>query len=386
MSDRERTQWGWCPRLAAALGVGAALLAAGVLAQRQGHSGLNIDEETGAVYRLQEAQFSADTQALQSGYGRDVLLALQSRYYEIETERARLPGREGDPVDRIALGWRDLDRSSASADVLGARRHFEAAARADPNSVEAALGVGSTYLVEFHGYYSAAPQAALDGAERALKRALGLAPDNPRVLSAWADVLLLRGRPDDAFWVWRRALEIAPESPGAQLRLASALVRQGRYEEAEGRLALLADLRPYQVRRQQVLSQTLAEAAFAQGRDDEAYRILKHWAAEFPASGMPHAPDQNGAAGTRGFGPFNSTADEAKVQADAIQQAHAPDQNGAAGTRGFGDYQGMKDPARVAAEAVDTANAPDQNVAGGSKVDSKVVSTMPAHPATTASK
>ena len=42
------------------------------------------------------------------------------------------------------------------------------------------------------------------------------------------------------------------------------------------------------MRRQQNLNQALADAAFAQGRDDEAYRILTHWAVEFPGSGRPY--------------------------------------------------------------------------------------------------
>ncbi|SEB25581.1 hypothetical protein [Variovorax sp. YR216] len=91
-----------------------------------------------------------------------------------------------------------------------------------------------------------------------------------------------------------------------------------------------------------------------------------------------HAPDQNGAAGTRGFGPFTSTADPEKVRREAVETANAPDQNGATGTRGFGDFKGTADPAAVAAGARETASAPDQNVASGSKFNSKVPpSTLP---------
>jgi predicted Zn-dependent protease len=46
-------------------------------------------------------------------------------------------------------------------------------------------------------------------------------------------------------------------------------------------------LRPYQ-RRQQWLRQTVADLAFAQGRDDEAYEILRTWAAESPNNGRPY--------------------------------------------------------------------------------------------------
>lgn len=95
-----------------------------------------------------------------------------------------------------------------------------------------------------------------------------------------------------------------------------------------------------------------------------------------------HAPDQNGAAGTRGFGPFTSTVDPEKVRQDAVNTANAPDQNGAAGTRGFGEFKGATDPAAVAAAAKEAAAAPDQNVASGSKFNSKVPpSTLP-NPAT----
>jgi hypothetical protein len=95
-----------------------------------------------------------------------------------------------------------------------------------------------------------------------------------------------------------------------------------------------------------------------------------------------HAPDQNGSAGTRGFGPFKSTADPEKVHQEAVNTANAPDQNGAAGTRGFGEFKGATDPAAVAAAAKEAASAPDQNVASGSKFNSKVPpSTLP-NPAT----
>ena len=88
-----------------------------------------------------------------------------------------------------------------------------------------------------------------------------------------------------------------------------------------------------------------------------------------------HDPDQNGAAGTRGFGEFKGTADPAQVAAQAREAAGAPDQNGAAGTRGFGEFKGTADPARVATEAREAASAPDQNVASESKVNSRVVPT-----------
>lgn len=118
------------------------------------------------------------------------------------------------------------------------------------------------------------------------------------------------------------------------------------------------------------LSMSVAQAQSAPvGRSVEEVRA--------EAVATAHAPDQNGAAGTRGFGEFKGQADPAKVAADAREAASAPDQNGAAGTRGFGEFRGTADPAEVAAGARDAASAPDQNVAGESKVNSRVVSSRP---------
>lgn len=90
-----------------------------------------------------------------------------------------------------------------------------------------------------------------------------------------------------------------------------------------------------------------------------------------------HAPDQNGSAGTRGFGEFKGTADPAQVAAQAREAASDRDQNGAAGTRGFGEFKGTADPAAVAAGAREAASAPDQNVASESKVNSRLVPAQP---------
>lgn len=243
---------------------------------------------TGAVYRLTEGEFHSDADATRPQFGRQVLSALQSRYYEIEVSKARESRRSIRPVDRLALAWYDLDRGRSRADLESARRHLEAATLADPYSVEAMLALGVSHLSEFYLFYSASPQATLEQAEQILKRALELAPDNTQVLSAWAEVLMLHEREDEAMWVWRRALDVESENPVTSLRIAGALVRQGRAEDAQRHLEKVTDLRPFQTRRQQSLNQILADAALATGRDEEAYRILKQWAAEFPSSARPH--------------------------------------------------------------------------------------------------
>lgn len=214
--------------------------------------------------------------------------ALSARYYEIETVRARLPGHERDPVDVLALAWRDLDRGNTQEELEHARSEFEFAVSADPNSVEASTGLGLAHLAQFYCLCSPAPREKLDVAEKAVRRALDLAPDGPQSLIAWADILLLRQRPEEALRVWRKALDIAPDYQNAHVRIASALIKQGQLTEARTHLARVTDLRPYQMRRQQWLFQSLADAAFSQGHDDEAYEILRNWTAEFPNNGRPY--------------------------------------------------------------------------------------------------
>ena len=238
------------------------------------------------VYLLHQGDFKNEDESERLSYAQRVLGALHARYYEIETARARLPGRDKDPVDSIVLGWRYLDRGSQE-DIQNAQRHFEFAAIADPSSVNATVGLGAAHLLEFYYFYSDAPRAKLDATEKLLKRALDLAPDQTMNLVAWAELLLLRQKPEEAFWVWQRALEISPDDQNAHLRLGAGLLRQGRYAEATQHISRVTELRPYQ-RRQQWLKQTLADLAFAQGRDDEAYEILRTWAAESPNNGRPY--------------------------------------------------------------------------------------------------
>ena len=243
---------------------------------------------SGAVLRLHEDQFESDEEAMRSDYGNAVVRALRARYYEIETARAVLPEHEKDPVDVVSLAWRDLDSGNSTEERESARSRFAFAVKADPNSEDASYGLGLAYLAQFYCLCSASPREKLDLAEKALNRALKLAPDNPQSLAAWADILLLRQRPDEALRVWRNALEISPDDQNAHVRMASALVMQGQLADAQAHLSRVTNLRPYQLRRQQWLLQTSADASFSQGHDDAAYEILKNWTAEFPNNGIPY--------------------------------------------------------------------------------------------------
>jgi Flp pilus assembly protein TadD len=72
-------------------------------------------------------------------------------------------------------------------------------------------------------------------------------------------------------------------------------VRQGRFEEARPHLEFTREWTerspehgPYDHREQPNRYQLLADAAFLQGREDEAYQWLQRWAGEMPDSGRPY--------------------------------------------------------------------------------------------------
>ncbi|MBS0450673.1 MAG: hypothetical protein JSS14_05120 [Proteobacteria bacterium] len=248
----------------------------------------NLTEiSTGAVYRLFQADLRPSDDAGVARFARQVASALKARYFEIETTYARQPGRDKDPVDALVLAWRDLDRGGLD-DLQSARHRFEFAVNADPNSLDAIAGLGVAHLTEFYYFYSSAPREKLDMAEQVLKRGLDLSQDNAQMLAAWAEVLMLRQKQDESLWMWKKSLEADPDDPGVHLRLASALVRQGRLVEAEQHIAQVSESRPFLVRDQQWLSQARADLAFAQQRDDEAYEVLRNWAAASPNSGRPY--------------------------------------------------------------------------------------------------
>ena len=93
-----------------------------------------------------------------------------------------LPGHQDDPVDVLALAWRDLDLGNTAEELDSARKRFEFALHLDPTSMQASYGLSLARLAQFECLCSAAPRAQLDIAEKVIRRALNLAPDNPQAL------------------------------------------------------------------------------------------------------------------------------------------------------------------------------------------------------------
>ena len=62
------------------------------------------------------------------------------------------PGYQFDPVDLAMSGWEDIDRRQSMEDVKRGRARFEAALRADPDSVVALTGLGAALMSERFGH------------------------------------------------------------------------------------------------------------------------------------------------------------------------------------------------------------------------------------------
>lgn len=257
-------------------------------------SGIAVDSEltsveTGEVIRLNRSTFATAGDAVRSNLAQRIASMLRVRYYEIESARASQPGHKPDAVDLTLMGWRDLNRFTTRDEVLRARGRFEAASRIDPTSVAAAQGLGSSYLIELGNSFNANPQDLLDPCERTLKRALDLGPDVPENLVPWGELLMIRGQTTAAIEVYNKALDINPSYATGHIDLARALIRHGQFEEAQRHIDKARGLSPTDTRMLYMFYAASAEAAFAQGRDSEAYGWWQKWAAEYPNSGLPYA-------------------------------------------------------------------------------------------------
>ncbi|HEY3763784.1 MAG TPA: AAA family ATPase [Gaiellales bacterium] len=87
--------------------------------------------------------------------------------------------------------------------------------------------------------------AGTDDAERALRDALAVSPENVPLRLHLADTLLRSGRPGDAEAEYREALSRAPANTNAQAGLAAAFFQQGRFGEAIVVVEALLDQAPH---------------------------------------------------------------------------------------------------------------------------------------------
>ena len=113
----------------------------------------------------------------------------------------------------------------AEEDFLQATREFDRAAQLDPNDADAYLDRAAVWRSHFLMEEDA---AFLKGAEDDLRKALAVAPADPRVMAALGETMLLLRKPSEAFPWLQRAVLADPSQRGARGLLAELLIRAGR--------------------------------------------------------------------------------------------------------------------------------------------------------------
>jgi TolB-like protein/Tfp pilus assembly protein PilF len=104
------------------------------------------------------------------------------------------------------------------------------------------------------------------GAERSLKRAVELNPNQVDALAFYAELLYLSGRRDEGLAMFRHAAAVDPFHPDHNVGFAFALLNLGLLDESVRQFRKALDLEPGSILARFWLAETLA----AQGRRDEA--------------------------------------------------------------------------------------------------------------------
>jgi predicted Zn-dependent protease len=200
-----------------------------------------------------------------------------------------------DAVELLYLAWTDYNAARSEADLDRASARFEAVLSKDPTSVFARVGRSVACLQTFNRLHSAAPDVCLDVCERQIRELYAMAPENLDAMQAMGGLLTWRGKPDEAMFLLRKSLEFAPSHRMGSAMMASVLVKQGRFDEAAPYIRTTREWAERRTehglsdqRRQAYFYQLFADAAFLQGREDEAAAWLRRWAAEMPDNGRPY--------------------------------------------------------------------------------------------------
>ncbi len=153
----------------------------------------------------------------------------------------------------LAGAYLTIDFESAAA---SARQAVERALALAPDNIAANLAAGSVY--DTLGWRTG-EQQYLPLAERALARAVDLAPNDPEVLMYYGALLEQLGRWDAALAVTERAVQRDPLARGTRLQFARALRGAGRLGEARVELEGVLERHPDYVAARLELGELLIE-------------------------------------------------------------------------------------------------------------------------------
>ena len=272
---------------------GARYAMSGRIAARDGGVAIDTQVKTipeGNIVWSEHFEYAdANDPALNVDVALRAVSSLRLRQSEMHKARVSRPGYQFDPVDLALSGWEDIDRRQSMEDVKRGRERFEAALRADPNSVVALTGLGAALMSERFGHSGEAPPEDVAASERVAGRALAIAPNNTVALINWANVLLFRGQPDVALPVYEKAMLRSPSNPNARLRYATALQLNGRAAEMQPHIdsAMRIGYRDSRIMASAYF--VASNAAFTLEDDEKAYALARRSLAERPNFGLSYA-------------------------------------------------------------------------------------------------
>ncbi|MCE9634147.1 MAG: tetratricopeptide repeat protein [Planctomycetes bacterium] len=172
---------------------------------------------------------------------------------------------------------------------VDATREFDLASDSDPKDPEPYLDRASVWRAH---YLMEEDKSFLDGAEKDLRRALLLAPSDPRAMAALGEVLVFTAKPSEAYPWLQRALLADPSQAGSRRLLAELAVRAGRSHLEKKELKEAKETADRAVGLDALTPEPLiflGDVLRAQGEWDRALASYEAAAARWPESVEPRA-------------------------------------------------------------------------------------------------
>jgi TolB-like protein len=149
-----------------------------------------------------------------------------------------------DATDLATRGWAIANRPYSLAKAQEARIFFEKALQLDGENVDGLLGIADTYLYEVASLASDNRAERIAIAEKAISKALTLAPDRARAHHLRARLLFLTGAPERACRECELAISLDRNFAWARAMLGLIKVRLGQAQETEAHVAEAFRLSP----------------------------------------------------------------------------------------------------------------------------------------------
>jgi DNA-binding winged helix-turn-helix (wHTH) protein/TolB-like protein/Tfp pilus assembly protein PilF len=206
---------------------------------------------------------------------RRVVAALDVKLGEAAFESVRRDARNGTAIDEWMQGAYLRRRVHSREDLLEARRHFEAAVAADPQSVNALAALAATHLSELVYRWSPSRDESLAAARELASRAIALDPNHAVALSILGDVAAFSSDFDTALDYLRRALQRNPNSYQAHRDMAGAMYWSVRLDQVAPYAEMALRLGPTDPENVAIAYSILGYTEMIQGHDEDAYRSLR---------------------------------------------------------------------------------------------------------------